>query len=677
MSNTIPLNPAQKSAIEHGGGPALVIAGAGSGKTRVITQRIARLIEQGYPARTIFAVTFTNKASEEMAERLALLVGHKQAQEVWMSTFHALGGEIVRREAKFVANGEKFVIYDAADSMGVLREVMRELKATDKRYDMAAILARISHAKNALTTPDELPEEGEYDEIARLVFPRYQAALKRLNALDFDDLIVVPLRLLTEVAEVRERWQQKVRQLLVDEFQDTNRAQLLMVKAIAGDRREVFCVGDDDQAIYGWRGADVRNVIEFGSHFPGSKTLALEQNYRSRQPILDVANAVIAKCERAYPKQLFSDKKLGAKVQLVECDSNESETKFALETTRTAIANGVRAREIGILYRGNLLARPLEEAFRLAGVPYRLIGGTSFYERREVKDLTAYLRLAVHPQDEISFRRVVNYPTRGVGDVSLEHLERHARARAMSLFDAAASASSIRTLEERTQRSLATFVGVVHGAKEQIDRGTALVDVAKAVADAIELRADITDAGPTPAAAAKRMLNLESFYKTLAKLPKGGPAEARQALARLSLRFAEEEDATEDRVTLSTLHGSKGLEFGIVLFLGCDEGIIPHARTDAPKATDIASTIDTSEERRLFYVGVTRAKDTLYLVRARMRAIRGAPRATLPSRFLMDIPADMLEKRVFSAQAPLPPTDLAAQARALREMLAKKSTTKP
>ncbi|MEI8255217.1 MAG: UvrD-helicase domain-containing protein [Deltaproteobacteria bacterium] len=340
MSGPIPLNPAQKAAIDHTGAPALVLAGAGSGKTRVITQRIAKLITDGFPAQSIYAVTFTNKASEEMADRLEKIAGAR-AKKVWISTFHALGAEIARQEAKLIAGGDRFVVYDAADAMGVVKEILRELKVTDRRYDAGAIMARISRAKNAMALPEDLDDGTEYDEITRSVFPRYQAALGRLKALDFDDLIGVPLKLLLENADVRERWTSRIRHLLVDEFQDTNRTQLLFAKALAGTRGEIFCVGDDDQSIYGWRGADIRNILDFDTHFPGSRKLALEQNYRSRQPILDVANVVIARAERAYPKTLFSDRKHGDKGVLVECDNNESETKFVLDTAKSAISSGI------------------------------------------------------------------------------------------------------------------------------------------------------------------------------------------------------------------------------------------------------------------------------------------------------------------------------------------------
>jgi DNA helicase-2/ATP-dependent DNA helicase PcrA len=665
-----PLNPAQKAAVEHPGGPLLIIAGAGSGKTRVITQRITRLIEQGNLPSTIFAVTFTNKAAAEMAERLEHQVG-KVAHDVWISTFHALGAEIVRREAKHVAAGEKFVVYDAADTLGVVKEILRDLKLANKNLDASAILARISHAKNALIDVDKMSVESDYDEVAVRAYPRYVQTMKRLNALDFDDLILVPLRLLREVKEVRERWHNQVRHLLVDEFQDTSIAQLLFVQALAGPRREVFCVGDDDQSIYGWRGAEVKNVIDFAKYFPGAKTVALEQNYRSRQPILDVANAAIAPSVRAYPKRLFSDKKQGEKPVLVECDTHESEVRFVMDTIQSALKDGVKKSDIAVLYRSNGLAKPFEEALRLANLPYKLIGGTSFYERREVKDLSAYLRLAVHLQDDISFRRVVNYPTRGIGDTSFERIERHARARGLHLFEASRNWHAIKDLDDRAGRSLEGFVKLIEATRKRIDDGQSLVDVARWVASEIGLYADIMAAGPTEATATKRWGNVEEFYRTLERLPAKGIKEARSALAKLSLRFSEEEEEEGQRIILSSLHGSKGLEFSLVFLVGCDDGIIPHARVDNPKATDIQGTLDPAEERRLFYVGVTRAKDRLFMLRAKTRAYRGSARPMMASRFLRDIPPDLYERRAYSGPAVMATTDMAAKARAARELLAK------
>jgi superfamily I DNA/RNA helicase len=665
-----PLNPAQKAAVEHPGGPLLIIAGAGSGKTRVITQRITRLLEHGNPARTIFALTFTNKAAGEMAERLEHQVG-AVARDVWISTFHALGAEMVRREAKHVAAGERFVVYDAADTLGVVKEILRDLKIPNKSLDAGAILARISHAKNALVEVDKMPVESEYDEVAVKAYPRYLAQMKRLNALDFDDLILVPLRLLREVKELRERWHGQVRHLLVDEFQDTSIAQLLFVQCLAGPRREVFCVGDDDQSIYGWRGAEVKNVIDFAKFFPGARTVALEQNYRSRQPVLDVANAVITPSVRAYPKRLFSDKKQGEKPVLVECDTHESEVRFVLDTMQAALRDGLRRSDVAVLYRSNGLAKPFEEALRLANIPYKLIGGTSFYERREVKDLTAYLRLAVHPQDDIAFRRVVNYPTRGIGDTSFERIERHARARGTHLFEAARAGRAIKDMDERAGRSLEGFVALIERTRAGVQEGTRLADVARKLASEVGLYADIMAAGPTEATATKRWGNVEDFFRTLERFTETGLKEARSILAKLSLKFSEEEEDEGQRVILSSLHGSKGLEFALVFLVGCDDGIIPHARVDNPKATDIVGTLDPAEERRLFYVGITRAKDRLYMLRAKTRAYRGAARPMMGSRFLRDIPPDLIERRAYSGPPVMNTGDLAARARAAREMLAK------
>ncbi len=666
----IPLNPAQKAAVEHGSGPALVLAGAGSGKTRVITQRMERLIQSGVPPRAIAAVTFTNKSAEEMRERLLHLVG-PAAKEVWISTFHALGGEIVRRE---MPRGEPFIVYDGADCAGLIKELMRDMKGADKRLDAGAVIARVSAAKNCMCTPEDLAPDGlsnDYDEAAAWVFPRYEAALKRLKALDFDDLILWPLRTLTEDASARESWRRKLRYMLVDEFQDTNRAQLLLVKALMGETGNVFCVGDDDQSIYGWRGADISNVIDFPKHFPGARVLALEQNYRSQRPILDLANQVMEGQVRAYPKRLFTDKPGGAPCKIVECDSSEGEVKFVLETTQRLLSGGYKRKEIAVLYRSNLLSRGIEEALRLANIPYRLIGGTSVYERREVKDLIAYLRVAVHPRDEISLRRVINYPTRGIGDVTLARLERNALARGGMLWEAVARADILSEIPHATKESLRSFVGIVQGARSALERGATLVEVAQKVAGAVKLKEDIVAAGPTAIAAGRRWGNVEAFYRTLEKSGAKGLGESSAVLARMMLNFSSDEEEDSDRVTLSTLHGSKGLEFGTVFFVGCDEGIIPHARTDAPKATDVLATIDAGEERRLFYVGVTRAKEQLYLVRARARSGRGPARATLPSRFLTlpGLPDGTLETVQYDSQAPLAPADIAAQARKFREAL--------
>ena len=670
----VPLNPAQAAAVAHSSGPALVLAGAGSGKTRVITQRIARLLESGHLPRSIVAVTFTNKAAEEMQERLRALAGDA-AKSVWISTFHALGGEIVRRE---MPRGSPFVVYDAADSGGLVKEILRE-RATEgdaKRLDVGAVLARISHAKNAMCTPEELvpsAEANEYDDLATWVFPRYEAALRRLRALDFDDLILWPLKKLTDDAEARERWRSRTLHLLVDEFQDTNRAQLLLVKQLMREGGNVFCVGDDDQSIYGWRGADIGNVIDFATHFPGAKTYALEQNYRSTTPILEVANAVMEGQERAFPKRLFTDRQGGAPVRVVHCDTSDAEVRFVVAAIEKLVAKGGRRKEIGVLYRSNVLSRGVEEGLRLANVPYRIIGGTSVYERREVKDLIAYLRLAVHPGDEISFRRVVNYPARGIGDATMQKLERFALARDLTLLTAAQRSDELPELASNIREALRSFAKIVWAIRSQFDKGVALQTVAQQVARTIRLKEDIFEAGPTSLVSTRRWANVEALFRTMEKAANAAE-DIGAVLQRLTLRFAEEADAGQDLVTLSTLHGAKGLEFGTVFFVGCEEGIIPHARTDNPRATDIAATLDAGEERRLFYVGVTRAREQLYILRARTRSTRNGDRTTLQTRFLKlpTLPDGMLETESYNAAAPLQVGDIAEQAKRIREMLQSK-----
>lgn len=680
-----PLNPAQREAVAHGTGPALVLAGAGSGKTRVITQRMARLIEGGTPPRAITALTFTNKAAEEMRERLEGVVG-RAAKDVWISTFHSLGGEIVRRE---MPRGSAFVIYDGADSAGLVKELLREYKHSDRRWEVGAIVARLSHVRNLLVEPggggakfsggvdlggedeDESTAGGEYDEVAEWVLPRYEAALRRLKALDFDDLILWPLKTLTEDASAREAWRRRIRFMLVDEFQDTNRAQLMLVKQLVGETGNVFCVGDDDQSIYGWRGADISNVIDFGVHFPGAKVLALEQNYRSRKPVLDVANAVMEGQVRAFPKRLFTDRDGGETVKIVECESNEAEVKFVVATIQKLISEGYKKRELGVLYRSNVLSRAVEEALRLANVPYRLIGGNSVYERREVKDLLAYLRLALHPSDEISLRRVINSPARGVGEVTLAKLERYALARGTGLFNAVVNVADVPEVNAGVRDALGAFARVLKATRVHLEKGAALTEVARQVMRAVGMKEDIIAAGPTAVAAGKRLANLDGLLRTMDKYDGKTAAEASTFITRLSLRFSEDDEEDQERVTLSTLHGSKGLEFGTVFFIGCDEGIIPHARTNAPKSTDIQSTLDVGEERRLFYVGVTRAKERLFLVRARTRAGRGPARATVASRFL-SFPAlapGAIETVQFDPESPLKPQEIAAQARKFREAL--------
>ncbi len=664
------LNPAQQEAIEHFQGPLLVLAGAGSGKTRVITTRIARLMERGIPARSIVALTFTNKAATEMAERVVSVTrerGSKAdvAKDLTVSTFHSFGLQVLSREKKSL--GGTFTIFDQGDQLALVKDLLSKI-ASGRAYDASAICSRISSAKNAFLKPEELAEkEGdEYDEITKLLFPRYQAALKNFHAYDFDDLVCEVARVFAERQDIRERWQERFSFVLVDEYQDTNGAQLEVLRQIASHHGNLCVVGDDDQSIYAWRGADVRNILQFEDHFPGAKVIKLEQNYRSRKPILDVANAVIGKRadDARHKKVLFTDKVGGDKVRLAASPTPEAEAKWiAREIRRLTKELRVPPREVAVLYRSNSQAKPIEEMLREQEVAYRVVGGQQFFERKEVKDVLGYLKLALNRADEIALRRVINYPPRGIGETSVERLSAHATARGWSLWQAVERVEALDDIPAAARTGCKELERVVADARKRmlVDRALAS-EVGRSICDAVRLKEDLSGSG-SPAVAARRWGNVESILNTFKK------REARQAgagkdaaserdlsafLHALTLNFGEAEEDPGNVVTLSTLHGSKGLEFDHVFFIGCEEGLMPHSRTTDAKAVDAApsSGVDSiEEERRLFYVGVTRAKQVLTLSYNKHRALRGKPAARTPSRFLSDIPTDMLEEITIKEEA--------------------------
>ncbi len=687
------LNEAQRAAVIHGSGPMLVLAGAGSGKTRVITHRIARMLALGVPASTILAVTFTNKAAEEMHERIVGLVGKTAAQGLTVCTFHAFGLSLLQRESRYLGFGGGFAIFDQSDTHGAIREILRTLEVYDgrakpsggrdtggtRRLDAGSIAQRISLAKNAFETPETMPDGGDldgdaaiYQQVGKLVFPKYLAALRAFHALDFDDLICEPVRLLTQFAELRERWQRKFRFILVDEYQDTNKVQLELLRALAGDPPggpNLTVVGDDDQSIYAWRGADVRNILSFDEQFTGAKLVTLEQNYRSRQPVLSAANAVIAAMPaKKFKKHLFTERAGGDPIQLVACALPEVEASFVGAEIERLIRDGRDPGEIAVMYRSNNQAAAIEEALRERNVAYTLIGGQAFFDRKEVKDLLSYLRLAVHPNDEIALRRIINYPARGVGEVALARLEAWAISHDQSLLRAVQRAGDIEGLTTSARAGCAALAEVLSEAGTGLRTNRSPAAVARKLAESIGLDADLRASTPTSAAADKRWANVEGLFRSLERWQRrleesaGDDDAARtpsfaELLHRLTLRFSEEEDANARTVTLTTLHGAKGLEYDVVFLIGLEEGILPHKRSVDPRANDVvefrtddagtAVVVDDAvdEERRLFYVGVTRAKERLYLCRARARVARGGPQYRVPSRFLADIPRELCEER--------------------------------
>ncbi|UJR85454.1 ATP-dependent helicase [Sandaracinus amylolyticus] len=664
MTRLIPgLNEAQSAAVSHDDGPLLVLAGAGSGKTRVITHRIARLVkERMVPPDRILAVSFTNKAAEEMAERMAPLVGKERAQKLWLSTFHSFGVRFLQEEARTML-GEtgdgraRFVIFDQADALGLVREIVKREGLADRKLDLWSVHARISLWKNKSLGPDEVPKSGggEYDEVARDVYPHYEAALRSMRAFDFDDLVLAPVRFLKQREDVRQKWRERFRYMLIDEFQDTNKVQLDLVRLLANERSNVCVVGDDDQSIYGWRGAEVSNILDFDQFFPGATIVKLEQNYRSRAPICEIANAAIGRSSmRRLGKVLRATKNGGEMVRLCQVGDIEQEARFvAKEIRRLRADHGIKSSDVAVLYRSNLQARAIEEELRVEGVPYQVYGGTQFFDRKQVKDAVAYLRCVVHRQDELSLRRILNYPTRGIGDTTVTRVERWAMAKGVPFYDAVFRMDHIPEVPDAAKRGAAQLAAGLAEARERFATGTNLQASALSLFDRVGLVRELKESGDKDQQ--QRWGDVEYVLRAIERYEKT-EAKERPSLAtflhRITMRFSEEEEETGDKVTLSSLHGSKGLEWPVVFLIGLNEGTLPHSRTTDPKVTEAAPT-DVEEERRLFYVGVTRAQERLYLCRPIRREMRGKQIPLTPSRFLEGLPEALIEKVEHDDRAPV------------------------
>jgi superfamily I DNA/RNA helicase len=637
------LNRAQSAAVEHREGPLLVLAGAGSGKTRVITHRIARLCEAVRP-ESILAVSFTNKAAAEMGERMIPLVGRERSGKLWLSTFHSFGVRFLSEESEALGYPSRFVIFDQGDAIGTVREIVKREGLSERSLDLWAVHARISLWKNQGLSPDEVTVgDFEYDAIAKQVYPHYDASLRNMCAVDFDDLVLAPVRVLKKSEKIRQKWRNRFRHLLVDEFQDTNKVQLDLVKLLTNELGNVCVVGDDDQSIYGWRGADVANILEFERHFAGAKIVKLEDNYRSRAPILEVANAAIARSKRKrHEKVLRAAKQGGDKVRVCVVGDAEGEAKFVALEIRDLRKNGMRPKDIAVLYRSNLQARPIEEELRVNGIPYRVFGGTQFFDRKEVKDAVAYLRVVVAPRDELSLRRVLNYPARGIGDATVERVQRWALANGRSFGEGLARIESLDDVPDAAKRGARSFFTAIAQARERFATGVGLSATATQLFTDVGLDRVLREEEKK---GDKRWLNVEYVIRSLAKYEQKAPRD-KNALASfltlLTMRSDDEAEEAGDAVTLSSLHASKGLEFDAVFLIGLNEGQLPHSRTTDPKATEAAPT-DVEEERRLFYVGVTRARERLYLTRPTRRAMRGKVSPLIATRFLEGLPPEHIE----------------------------------
>jgi superfamily I DNA/RNA helicase len=656
------LNDSQAAAVAHDDGPLLVLAGAGSGKTRVITHRIARLVtERRVPPDRILAVSFTNKAAEEMSERMAALIGRPAAKKLWLSTFHSFGvrflGEEATRLIGDTGDGRaRFVIFDQSDALGLIREIVRREGIADRKMDLWAVLGRISLWKNKMIGPEAVPEAKiEYDEVARDVYPHYEASLRSMRAYDFDDLVLAPVRALQGNEEMRQKWRERFRYALIDEFQDTNAVQLELVKLLANERRNVCVVGDDDQSIYGWRGAEVGNILDFDRFFPGATIVKLEQNYRSRGPILEIANAAIGQSSmRRLGKILRATKDGGEKVKLCAVGDMDQEARFVAHEIR-ALRNdhGIRHGHVAVLYRSNLQARAIEEELRVEGIPYQLFGGTQFFDRKDVKDAVAYLRCVVNPRDELSLRRILNYPVRGIGDATITRVERWARAKNVPFVEAALAMDTIPDVPDAAQRGSRMLAAALAEGRERFASRKDMTASALSLFDRVGLRGALEGSDDKERKA--RWLDVEHVLRSLDKYEKN-ESETKPSLGawlqRITLRFDSDEVETGDQVTLSTLHGAKGLEWPVVFLIGLNEGTLPHLRTTDPKVTEAAPT-DVEEERRLFYVGVTRAQERLYLCRPMRREMRGKWAPTTPSRFVAGLPEALLDTVEHDDRAPV------------------------
>jgi DNA helicase-2/ATP-dependent DNA helicase PcrA len=648
------LNPPQREAVTTTEGPLLVLAGAGSGKTRVITHRIAYLLEKKKaPPSAILAVTFTNKAAAEMKERVVHLAG-AGAQGVTVCTFHAFGAELLRSEIGRLGYPKKFAIADMGDQLSLIKRAMRERKVDDRAFDARKVLTVISRAKNSGVEPQPRPEGmgDDYDLIAHLVYPLYQLSLRAQGAVDFDDLIVLPAALLRDHPEVRDKYTRRFRYLLVDEFQDTNRAQMELLRLLAGVRHNVCAVGDDDQCIYSWRGAEVRNVLDFEKAFPGGREVRLEQNYRSTRVVLDAANAVIAQNPDRKAKRMWTDRPGGERIRAVIAPTEEEEARFVAHEIAKLIGLGVPPDEIAVLYRTNGQAHPVEEALREKGVFYEVVGGSELFDRREVKDVVAYFKVIANPRDEVSLLRIVNVPARGIGDVTMERLLAHARAQGCSLWEAMERAEQVEDLPQGAAPRVREFLDLIDRYRKLFTRGNLAEVTAKLLAE-IGYAEAARSYTQSAAAADRKLRSIDQVLSSLAahERREGPKADLLTYLNRLSLDTREEEEAPGGRrVTLMTLHGAKGLEYRVVFLIGMEEELLPHSGMQGEPQ-------NLEEERRLCYVGITRAREQLYLTRAATRIRRGKEIPRTPSRFLQDIPAELVETTDLAGPPPGPPTE--------------------
>jgi superfamily I DNA/RNA helicase len=637
------LNPEQELAVRTTEGPLLILAGAGTGKTRVITARVAYLLAKDVKPENILAVTFTNKAANEMRERLAKMVEPSIAKKVLMSTFHALCVRILRQDIEKLGYKKNFSIYDDGDQLGLIKKLITKTAAKDEKLDPNIAKNLISKAKNNGWRESR---PGDEKTLAGAVFARYQAELKTLNAVDFDDLLLLTVKLLDEHADVRIKWQQRFHYLMIDEFQDTNRLQLELITHLAYERKNVAVVGDDDQSIYGWRGAEVSNILEFESHFPNPTVVKLEQNYRSTNTILGTANHLIKNNPRRRPKQLWSSSEGGDKVRVIQMPDDRQEAQFvAEEVHRRQTMESANWDDFAVLFRTNMQSRLIEQNLRSLKIPYKIIGGRSFFDAREIKDFLAYASCILNTDDDVSLLRIINTPARGISANTVERATEISARQNCSVFEALKLPMFRSALTSRAAASIDGFLDLLDRYETRLNeplanQGEIVRELVKEVGYLEELRRTCK----TPEEALKRETNVQEMLRSIEEHQSRSTEGLRGFLDEMMLRQEREEDEDElkgNGVTLITLHAAKGLEFPHVYLIGLEDGILPHDRSK------MENTVD--EERRLLYVGITRARKTLAITWCRARIKYGSPQGCSPSAFLRELPAEFIDERTLNA----------------------------
>ncbi len=636
------LNPEQKKAVLATEGPLLIMAGAGSGKTRVLTHRIAYLIAtRKAPPWAILAITFTNKAAREMQERVSKLVG-PEGRDIWVSTFHSMCVRILRKDVERIGFTSNFSILDSSDQLSVIRNCMKDLNIDTKKFEPKAVQAMISTAKNELITPQQYEQKiGDYMQgIAARVYTLYQKKLRSNNSLDFDDLIMKTIELFKEVPDVLDFYQKKFKYVHVDEYQDTNRAQYMLCKMLADSHHRICVVGDSDQSIYRWRGADITNILNFEQDYPEATTILLEQNYRSTSNILNAANGVIALNTGRKPKKLWTDQGEGPKIKVYRGDSEHEEGYFVTSEVHKNLKNSKSYRDHAILYRTNAQSRVIEEILIKSDIPYQIVGGIKFYDRKEIKDLLAYLRLLSNPDDDISLTRIINVPKRGIGDTTVAKLAAMAAERGVSIFRVLEFVDDL-GFAGRTRNMLVEFYDMIVGLHRMVEF-LSVTELTEKMLEVTEYRVELHRENTLESKA--RMENIDEFLSVTMEFEKNnGDKSLVSFLTDLALiadidivNDDEQEADNSDAVTLMTMHSAKGLEFPVVFIIGMEEGVFPHSRA-------FQDNEELEEERRLAYVGITRAEEQLFLTCAQMRTLFGRTTANPPSRFLSEIPDELKE----------------------------------